>query len=279
VLANFTYDRTGLPPVDRALDKVALAFRRVDQSTALNVVAINQGGNYQATGLEDLIVVNRPCTIVLPTPTVGWFVRVVMVSKGVVLITPASPTVALDGSTPGSIDLARPYETAEIASDGTAYYTVGGSAAAPVIPPIPPFPPVVPPGPVPPPATTVTPWFAPVAWSGTGPYNSSSGAETWAAESIVDFTQAPSLLTAWWWFESLSASGTATFRIRIGGTSQGALNGAVFAVFTETSSTLVPHTGQATGVAPAGMQRVTLSIQSSAATVDAKIGYINLQFR
>jgi hypothetical protein len=50
-------------------------------------------------------------------------------------------------------------------------------------------------------------------------------------------------------------------------------------VFTETSSTLVPHTGQATGVAPAGMQRVTLSIQSSAATVDAKIGYINLQFR
>jgi len=27
------------------------------------------------------------------------------------------------------------------------------------------------------------------------------------------------------------------------------------------------------------MQRVTLSIQSSAATVDAKIGYINLQFR
>lgn len=150
--ANFTYQRVGDAKIDLAMQQVSQAFARVDQADVMIVAEINQA-MYSAAGNESLIVANRTCKITLPTPTGLWSVTIVQGSKAnSVTVTTASATVALDGSTPGSVTLSEVATSVQIVTDGTAYYVVASPAQEPTPPspppPGPPFgPPVGPPGP------------------------------------------------------------------------------------------------------------------------------------
>lgn len=277
--SNFTYDQTGEPKVDRALARVATAFAAVDKPTQLVVVQVNAGGDYHAVGNEDLFVVSRTARIILPTPAgVPWRFSVKQTDDGTVTILPASPSITVDGTAPGKVVLDLADASASLATDGKVYYVIGGSASAPPLPPIPPFPPIVPPVPPgPPPA--VNPWFAPIAFSGTGPYNDSSGSETWKAESMIDFTGAPAQLSAYWAFESQSAGGNGLYVLRVGGSAFQALDGIVIASFIDPFIGLTPHSVIQPWFPPTGLQRVTLSMKSASSGQDAKIGYFNVLFR
>lgn len=275
--SQFTYDRTGNNPVDRAFDRVALAFSRVDSEGNAIVTPVNAGGDFRAVGNEALIVVSVPARVLLPTPTKPWDVTVVQTCKGTVTIQPSSPTVALDGKTPGSVALDEPFQSARIVTDGKAYYLVGGSASAPPVPPIPPFPPgpPFPPPPLPPPA--VIPWVAPLNFGSTL-VGDTSGAETWQAEFVVNFTGAPSVPTLYWWFQALSSAGTGVFNVRVGGSAYKALDGAIVATWSETSPTFAERNVTAAVFAPSGNQRVTLTAQASTAGAKAQIQAANGRF-
>ena len=130
-----------------------------------------------------------------------------------------------------------------------------------------------------PPVPVVTPWVAPVPLGGTGPFNTSSGNEDWLAECMVDFTGAPGGITAYWWFESQSAGGSATFGIRVGGSANRAIDGVLFAIATEPNSALTARSSAFSGPSPVGLQRVTLTGKSAGTGLAAKIGFVNLLFR
>lgn len=232
--SNFTYQRTGNHAVDLAMQLVNTAFQRVDQPVPLNVVQVNSA-TYQATGSEDVIVVNRSGRVSLPTPITGW--RFTVVQGGAaktVSITTVSPDVAFDGDTPGVVTLTEPYASAEIVTDGVAYYVVGGSAAGPVIPPIPPFPPI-PPQPVPPPGPPQTVGSLQFPFS-FGTQNTiisaSDGAEHVAQQYQFPGDKMPlGLLSFVGAAQGQSTSGTGTLRIYVGGT-DGGVDGTLVATFT-----------------------------------------------
>ena len=276
--ARFTYSRTGQPTVDRAFDQVGAAFARVDQPELLTVVKVSKL-EYRAVGNEDLIVANRSCTIVLPAPSGPWHATIVQGGKAVsVKVTCVSSSVPIDGNAPGSVALDAAYSSASVFTDGTEYYVVGGTAAAPVIPPIPPFPPVVPPVTPPTPVPVTAPWFAPVNFGGAL-VQDATGTETWQGEELVDFTGSPTSLTLYWWFQALSTSGTGTLRIRVGGSAYRALDGVILSAWPETSASMIGRSLQ-TSIAPlTGIKRVTLSAQSSGAGQKVQIQGMNAQFR
>jgi hypothetical protein len=237
--SNFTYQRTGNQPVDLAMQLVAQAFARVDQTPQLNVVQVNVG-TYAANGSEDIIVVNRSGRVSLPSPTTGWTVTIVQGGKAqTVSITTASPSVPFDGDTPGVVTLSEPYSSAQVTTDGAAYYVVGGSAAGPVIPPIPPFPPI-PPQPVPPPgppvpATATTQWPFQFGLQNTL-ISTPDGVEHVAEQFPFPGDQLPAgLLALVCACQGQSTSGTGTLRVRVGGT-DGGVDGAVVATFTAATS-------------------------------------------
>ena len=278
--ANFTYVRVGDPNVDLAMQQVSQAFARLDQSSGLNVVQVNQS-TYAAVGNEDEIVVNRTCKVTLPTPTIGWEVTIVQGQQAKsVTITTVSPNVLLDGDSPGTVTLSSPFSTAQIATDGTSYYTIGGSAAAPPIPPIPPFPPLppIPPSPTPTPPS-VTPWVAPVPYGGQNTYTSNTaGTEAWAAECIVDFTTAPPHVTAYLWFEGEDTGSNGTVRVRIGGSAYKNITASPGITVTVPNSTMTSQVVAVPMTVALGPQRVTLTTQSTSGQKLTITG-VNLLFR
>lgn len=102
-------------------------------------------------------------------------------------------------------------------------------------------------------------------------YQSNTGAEDVIPLGLQDFDSLPggtlsAKLVAW----VSSAGGTATFRLRIGGTRAGA-DGTVVATITSTSATLEAKKATGTFANPGGLQALKLSLQSSAAAVAADI--------
>lgn len=69
---------------------------------------------------------------------------------------------------------------------------------------------------------------------------------------------------------ALSASGTATFRLRVGGT-DGGVDGTTIATVTATSSGYLKKNGSGTFTNPTGLNFVKVTAQSSAGAVDARI--------
>jgi hypothetical protein len=135
------------------------------------------------------------------------------------------------------------------------------------------------PQPTPPTPPAVTPWIAPVPF-GDGLFGDQTGSETWQAESMVDFTSAPSQVTAYWWFQALSSSPGGVFKIRIGGSAYQAINGAVAASWTEPNATMTARSVPTLIAPPAGIQRVTLTATAPAGgNQKAQIQGVNLQFR
>ena len=231
--SNFVYQRVGDHAIDLAMQQVQSAFRLVDQRTPLNVVQVNQA-TYTAGGTEDVIVVNRSGRVMLPTPVSGWTVTIVQGAKAqTVSITTVSASVAFDGDTPGMVTLTEPSASAQVTTDGVAYYVVGGSAAGPVIPPIPPFPPIVPPGP---PVAASAMQFPFSFGVQNTIISSSDGAEHVSQQYQFPGDQLPPGLLAFVGAcQGTDTAGTGTLRVRVGGT-DGGVDGTVVATFTASTT-------------------------------------------
>ena len=265
--SNFTYQRVGNGPVDLAMQQVQAAFQRLDQATPLNVVQVN-ATTYTAMGNEDIIVVNQSGRVTLPTPVTGWTVTIVQGARAkTVSITTVAPNVPLDGDAPGVVTLTEPFASAQVTTDGTAYYVVGGSAAGPVIPPIPPFPPIVPPspdpGPTPVPAATLQFPFS------FGTQNTiisqSDGAEHVSQQYQFPGDQLPpGLLALVGSVQGQSTSGTGTLAIRIGGT-DGGVDGTVVATFSALTTGFTQSEQALFFVNPGILTYLKITLQSSGA--------------
>lgn len=104
-----------------------------------------------------------------------------------------------------------------------------------------------------------------------GPFADSSGTEKLAYQAVFDFGVLGGSLIAAFAAMVKTASGTATFRLRIGGTPDNA-DGTVVATLTTTSSTFV-KAGQSSGAFanPSGLQLVTVTLQGPSSGVDVEI--------
>ena len=265
--SNFTYQRVGDSKVDLAMQQVSAGFARVDQPNPLNVVQVNKPA-YQATGSEDVIVVNQSGRVTLPTPLSGWTVTIVQGAKAqTVSITTVSPSVAFDGDTPGVVTLTEPFASAQVTTDGVAYYVVGGSASGPVIPPIPPFPPI-PPQPVLPPGPPVTAGSLQFPFS-FGTQNTiistSDGVEHVAQQyQFPGNKMAPGLLAFVGAAQGSSTSGTGTLRVYIGGTDS-VVDGTLIATFTATTTGFTQTEQALFFLNPGTLAYLKVTLQSSGA--------------
>ncbi len=291
----FNRIQTDNADLDRVQKNIADLARQIPAASSPSVVTVTK--DYRATGAEDVIHVDASAgpvriTLTRPAPnakrltvtqinlnTTAVNQVTVTTPDGTNLIAGAS-SYQLDGSGTGSVTFT---------CDGSQYWPTAGASGNPPapglvyvgVPPIYVAGNVISfkPTPTPPPAPFVTPWVAPVGF-GDGMYQDATGAETWRAEQTVDFTGAPSTLTLYWWFQSLSSAGTGTFQLRIGGSAYQALDGAVIATWAETSSTLTGRSVVVGGlVAPASVQRVTLTARSSAPGARAQVQGVSVVFR
>lgn len=105
-----------------------------------------------------------------------------------------------------------------------------------------------------------------------------SGAEVLVQQKMVNFDALPGTITFDLVGLASSAAGTATFRIRRGGTSRVA-DGTVVATMTTGSATPVALDVQVSGANPGGKQLVKLTIQSSALGQDAQLEARTLTIR
>ncbi len=265
--SGFTYQRVGNGPVDLAMQQVSTAFARLDQAEPLNVVQVDKPA-YAATGSEDVIVVNRSGRVTLPTPVTGWTVTIVAGAKAqTVSITTASPSVPLDGDTPGVVTLSAPFDSARIVTDGASYYVVGGSVV-PVIPPIPPFPPippVIPPGPPMPPLATSSMQFGFSFGVQNVLTSTNDGVEHVSQQyQFPGDNLAAGLLAFVGAAQGSSTSGTGTLRVRVGGT-DGGVDGTVIATLTVTTAGFT-QTEQALFFSnPGTLAYIKITLQSSGA--------------
>lgn len=106
----------------------------------------------------------------------------------------------------------------------------------------------------------------------------STTAEVLAYQELVDFDPLPATVTVAFTAEVLSASGTATFRLRVGGT-DGAADGTVVATTTTASPTYVQGTASATISNPTGKQLVKITLQAAAVGQDARLKSMVLTIR
>lgn len=288
--------------LDRVQQRIAEMAARIPVPAAPNVVTVR--GDYSVNGTEDVIHVDAqagPVKISLLPPSSAnrpVTIKQVNLQNGKSVVNPVT-VVTRDGS--NTIAGAAAYAlddsgagSASFTADSQQHWPTSGSGGNPPAPPpgglvYTGIPPIYVSGtvisfkgqPTPtPPVPTVTPWAAPVSF-GTGMFEDGSGAETWRAEMLVDFTGAPSTMTLYWWFQALSTFGTGIFRIRIGGSAYRAIDGAIVASWSETSATMTARSVVVPGFTPpVGEQRVTLTCQSSvAASQRAQIQGVNLIFR
>lgn len=134
-------------------------------------------------------------------------------------------------------------------------------------------------GSVPPPPVLV-PWVAPVPYGNQNTFiSNSTGAEGWAAECMVDFTNAPSSVVLYLWLEAQDTASAGVIRVRIGGASYKDITAPVFATANATSTSMTALTPVSLPIAtPLGQQRVMLTLQSTNTNKTTATG-VNLQFR
>lgn len=277
------------PVINRLQKNIDTLASQIPEKYKPNIVTVR--GDYKVTGLEDAIHVDAqagPVRITLQQPSSAnkpLSIKQVNLQTGksrVNQVTVMSPdgkatiagaaSFALDTSGTGSVAF-----TADDQQHWPAAAAGGNPPISPTPAPVPPYVPPAPPPPIPPPA--ITPWIAPVPYGTNNTYQSNTlGTETWGAECMVDFTQAPATLTAWLWFESQDSGGNGTINVRIGGSSNKALDGVVVATFNETSTSIAPHSLAVPFATPSGLLRVTLSTQSAVGQKCSASG-VNLQFR
>lgn len=126
---------------------------------------------------------------------------------------------------------------------------------------------------------TVVPWVAPVPFGSQNTYISgSTGAEAWANEIPVDFTGAPAGITAYFWFEASDTASAGTVRIRIGATPYKDITAPVFVSVPITSATMTTYSVPVPITTPIGLNRVTLTTQSTN-TNKLTVTGVNLLFR
>lgn len=277
--------------IDRIQQRIQEMAQSIPVPASPSVVSVNS--DYSVNGTEDVLHVDAqagPVKITLLHPNSAirpLVIKQVNLQNGkskVNQVTVSSPdgsktiagaaSYALDLSGTGSVGLS---------SDGQQHWPSAGAGGNPPVSPTPaPVPPFVPPvPPPPPPPPPITPWIAPVPYGTNNTYISNTlGTETWGAECMVDFTQAPGALTAWLWLESQDSGGSGTIRIRVGGSANKALDGVVVALINETSIPIAAHSLSSPCTVPAGAQpmRVTISTQSTAGQKCIASG-VNLQFR
>lgn len=285
----FTRVPTGDAGIDRNLLLLEQAFAAIPVPKPPNVVTVR--GDYKVTGLEDVLHVDAqagPVRITLLQPSSAnrpLSIKQVNLQTGksrVNQVTVVNPDGAsrIAGAPSFDLDLTGTGSVAFTADNEQHWPSASAGGNPPISPtptPVPPFVPPTPPPPVPPPA--ITPWIAPVPYGTDNTFISNTlGTETWGAECMVDFTQAPGTLTAWWWFESQDSGSNGTINIRIGGSANKALDGVVVATLNETSTSIAPHSLATPFATPSGLLRVTLSTQSAAGQKCTASG-VNLQFR
>jgi hypothetical protein len=302
-------DVPGEPVTAEVLDRVQQAIVRmaaqIQAPTAPNVVTTMS--DYQVTGNEDVIHVdaqrgpvkitllqpsssNRPLTIKQVNLQTGktQVNQVTVVTKDGSATIAGARSYALDTTGSGSVSLT---------ADNSQHWPSAGAGGNP---PVPPPTPGTPTGglvyvagfgiqiignviswtgnPNPPPAVSVVSWSAPVPYGTNNTYMSNTtGTESWAAECMVDFTSAPSLILLTWWFEAMDSGSNGTFRIRVGGSADGTIDGAVVATWNETSTTMAVRSITLPLSSPGANQRVTLTTQSTSGK-QATIGDVNLNF-
>ncbi len=126
---------------------------------------------------------------------------------------------------------------------------------------------------------TVVPWVAPVPFGSQNTYISgSTGAEGWANEIMVDFSGAPAGLTAYFWFEAFDTASAGTVRIRIGGATYKDITAPVAFSVAVGVSVMTGTTSSFPLTSPTGLQRVTLTTQSTN-TNKLTVTGVNLLFR
>lgn len=281
---------TGIDLVDQNLQRLEETLLAFSPSVKPNVVTVS--GDYRVNGTEDVIHVDSSkgaVRITMPQPSSALrplIIKQTNLQTGKSKVNPvtvASPdgqrtiagnsTYALDATGTGSVSFS---------SDDSQHWPSAGSGGNPAVlpasPPAPPFIPTPTPTPTPPPAST--PWVAPVPFGDVLAGDPGAGAETWCAESLVDFTGSPGSVTVYWWFQSLSSSGNATFNLRVGGSTYKALDGGVVATWSEPNAAMTARSVTPVVIAPpSGIKRVTVTAQSSGAGQKAQIQGINLLFR
>lgn len=275
--------------IDRIQQRIQEMAQAIPVPASPNVVTVR--GDYQVTGTEDVIHVDAqagPVRITMLQPSSvnrPLAIKQINLQTGksrvnqVTVVSPdGQPTIA--GAAAFKLDASGTGSVAFSADDQQHWPAASAGGNPPISPtptPVPPFVPPPPPGPLPPPP--ITPWIAPVPYGTDNTFISNTlGTETWGAECMVDFTQAPSALTAWLWFESQDSGGNGTINIRVGGTANKALDGVIIATFNETSVPIAPHSLAVPFATPSGLLRVTLSTKSTAGQKCIASG-VNLQFR
>ena len=106
-----------------------------------------------------------------------------------------------------------------------------------------------------------------------GPFGDTTGAEAIVVERVFDFGILGSPLTVAFSGSFATASGTATFRMRIGGT-YGAADGTVVASLTTTATSPTKLGTSGTYANPTGLQFVKITVQGPSAGVDATVADI-----
>jgi hypothetical protein len=108
--------------------------------------------------------------------------------------------------------------------------------------------------------------------------SNSTGVEAWANEIMVDFSGAPAGITAYFWFESFDTASAGTVRIRIGGATYKDITAPVACSVAVGVPTMTGTTASFPLTSPTGLQRVTLTTQSTN-TNKLTVTGVNLLFR
>jgi hypothetical protein len=293
------------PVIRQFQENVAALAQAIPTSTKPVIVTVTS--DYQIKGTEDVIHVNAqagPVKVTLRSPSstsrpvtikqvnlqgakTAVHPVTVVSANGQKTIAGAS-SLALDDTGTGSVSLT---------SDDLQHWPTSGAGGNPPVPvPSPgPSPGLVyiagdnikivgnviswvppPPSPVPP---FLVPWIAPVPFGNNNTFISpSDGSEGWACDCMVDFTGAPSAVTAYFWFEADDTASAGIARIRIGNAGGGAVTDPTYVTASVTSTTETGYSVAIPLAPPAGLNRVTLTLQSTNTNQTTLTG-VNLQFR
>ena len=290
-------------PTIRSLQENIKAMAAAIPTTSTPVVA-TVTKDYQVTGTEDVIHVDAqggPVKITLKSPSSTSrpvFIKQVNLQGSKSKVNPVTivsangkPTIAganslaLDDTGTGSVTLT---------SDDLQHWPTSGAGGNPPVPVPSPTPgpglvyigisPIKIVGnvisfegsPTPP---TVVPWVAPVPFGSQNTYISNAvGTEAWANEILVDFSGAPAGITAYFWFEAQDTASAGTVRVRIGGATYKDITAPVAFSVAVGVPTMTGTTASFPLTSPVGLQRVTMTTQSTN-TNKLTVTGVNLLFR
>ena len=292
------------PVMRQVQENVSALAKAIPTSTPPVVVTVTS--DYQVKGTEDVVHVNAqagPIKITLPSPSSGSrpvtikqvnlqgaktkVNQVTVVSANGSATIAGSPSLALDTTGTGSVSLT---------SDDLQHWPTAGAGGNPPVPVPTPgsggavFVPYIGIAPIKvvgnvisfissPPTPAVVPWIAPVPFGNQNTFiSNSTGTEAWACEVMVDFTGSPGNLTAYLWFEAEDTASNGVVGVRVGGSAQRAIDGALIIAAPVTSTSFVGSSVPVPIAAPSGLQRVTLTTKSTN-TNKLTVTGVNLQFR